>query len=105
MRARAAEAAPDTGLDSRLRTGSSLVFHATDYSAGLISHYSEQLLRGSGYSRPGFADGFRLVPAVAAGGEILCLEAQAALLDPQADAVTDEPLTLLLAEGSFRRLS
>lgn len=50
----------------------------TDYSAGLISHYSEQLLRGSGYSRPGFADGYdshRPSPPPALL-DILCLEAQ-----------------------------
>jgi SAM-dependent methyltransferase len=47
-------------------------------SADLIEHYSERLLRGSGYARPGFAAGYdshRPSPPIALI-DVLCLEAQ-----------------------------
>jgi len=50
----------------------------SEYSADLIEHYSERLLRGSGYARPGFAAGYdshRPSPPTALL-DMLCLEAQ-----------------------------
>src|SRR6266545_4264909 len=72
MRARAAEAAADTNEDSRLTAGMS------EHSADLIEHYSERLMRGSGYARTGFAAGYdshRPSPPPALL-DLLCLEAQ-----------------------------
>jgi SAM-dependent methyltransferase len=51
----------------------------SEYSADLIEHFSERLMRGSGYSRPGFAAGYdahRPAPPSALL-DVLCLEAQA----------------------------
>jgi SAM-dependent methyltransferase len=51
----------------------------SEQSEGLIEHYSERLLRRSGYSQPGFASGYdshRPSPPQALL-DILCLEAQA----------------------------
>ena len=48
------------------------------YSKNLIEHYSERLVRRSGYERPGFAEGYdshRPAPP-AALLDVLCLEAQ-----------------------------
>jgi len=48
------------------------------YSKNLIEHYSQRLLRRSGYERPGFAEGYdshRPAPP-AALLDVLCLEAQ-----------------------------
>jgi SAM-dependent methyltransferase len=50
----------------------------SEHSADLIAHYSERLLRGSGYARPGFAAGYdshRPSPPTALL-DMLCLEAQ-----------------------------
>ena len=50
----------------------------SEHSADLIEHYSERLLRGSGYARPGFAAGYdshRPSPPRALL-DMLCLEAQ-----------------------------
>jgi SAM-dependent methyltransferase len=50
----------------------------SEHSADLIEHYSERLLRGSGYARPGFATGYdshRPSPPTALL-DVLCLEAQ-----------------------------
>ena len=50
----------------------------TEHSADLIEHYSERLVRGSGYARPGFAAGYdshRPSPPDALL-DVLCLEAQ-----------------------------
>jgi len=50
----------------------------TGYSEELIEHYSERLLRGSGYARPGFAAGYdshRPSPPLTLL-DVLCLEAQ-----------------------------
>src|SRR5436309_2162724 len=72
MRARMAEARPDTDGDSRLMHGMS------GYSEDLIEHYSERLLRRTGYERPGFAEGYdshRPSPP-ATLLDMLCLEAQ-----------------------------
>src|SRR2546430_9545987 len=72
IRTRAADATPDTGADSRLTRGLS------EDSADLIEHFSERLLRSSGYARPGFAEGYdshRPAPPRAVL-DVLCVEAE-----------------------------
>ena len=63
---------PDTEAQSKLPRGLS------KHSEDLIEHYSERLLRGSGYARTGFAAGYdshRPSPPDALL-DVLCLEAQ-----------------------------